>query len=376
METYSMWPTSATTADCDPIVLRESEHRRLVFKPLLLHNSADSEAPLRGTFVFQRKRKADSWEDHNELPLTKLKAEEWIRLDLSASELRELLSHLAALYRFYRKHGLPRRRVTFLKVDVSEDDADAVREIDFDRLLRLGRTAGFDVVGQFMHWVGGSGDARLALQRLGEMDPESLDRIGSLAQLASLRSTVQEWAERLNGAEEEYWQGTLERNAFVLSQMLAHPLIIVSGKAYVGGKGVDNKGGHLADLLAKNPLTGNAAIVEIKTPAARLLGSEYRAGIFPLSDELSGAVSQALTYRYSLMTKYHHLVEESEEDFDVFHPQVIIIGGNGRRELGTKPKRRSFELARNGLKDVTIITFDELVENARILVDALVGATV
>jgi hypothetical protein len=46
--------------ETDPIVLRESETRRLVFKPMIVDKP---EAPVRGYFVWQRKLKANEWED-------------------------------------------------------------------------------------------------------------------------------------------------------------------------------------------------------------------------------------------------------------------------------------------------------------------------
>lgn len=371
MDTYSIWPTSATTAECDPVVLRQTEQRRLVFRPLLVDNPSDAGSSVRGTFVYQRKRKADAWEDHNELPLTKLRAEEWVRLELSAAEVHALVSHLAALYRFHRKAGIPRRRVTLLKIELDREEADSLRELDFRRLFRLGRTAGFDLIGQFVSWLSDVENAPLALEHLSEIRKPALERVGSLVQLTALGKTVREWEARLEVRDEEYWQESFKQNAFIVSQMVAYPLIVVAGKAYVGGKGIDNRGGHVADYLARNPLTGNAAIIEIKTPVAPLLGSEYRHGIYPLSGELSGAVSQVLSYRQSLVTKYESLRDETLTELEVFRPQGIVIGGNATRELDSREKRRSFELLRCELKDVTILAFDELVANARILLDAL-----
>lgn len=45
---------AANVAETDPIVLRESDSRRLVFKPMLIDQA---EAPVRGYFVWQRRRK-------------------------------------------------------------------------------------------------------------------------------------------------------------------------------------------------------------------------------------------------------------------------------------------------------------------------------
>jgi hypothetical protein len=49
-----------TVVETDPMVLRESDTRRLVFQAMIVDQPA---APVRGVFVWQRKREADQWED-------------------------------------------------------------------------------------------------------------------------------------------------------------------------------------------------------------------------------------------------------------------------------------------------------------------------
>jgi hypothetical protein len=43
--------TSSRTADCTPIVLRETKRVRLVFRPMILINDADPRACIKGEFV-------------------------------------------------------------------------------------------------------------------------------------------------------------------------------------------------------------------------------------------------------------------------------------------------------------------------------------
>ena len=46
-------------AETAPIILRQTENVRLVFQAMLVDKP---EAPVRGVFVWQRKKKADEWE--------------------------------------------------------------------------------------------------------------------------------------------------------------------------------------------------------------------------------------------------------------------------------------------------------------------------
>lgn len=150
-------------------------------------------------------------------------------------------------------------------------------------------------------------------------------------------------------------------------------MVVIEDKAYVGGKGVENKGGNILDFLCANHLTTNVALVEIKTPKTKLLGSQYRGDIFNVSSEVSGAMIQVSNYRDSLCKEYDHLVNASGTYYEVFSPKCMVILGNAKSELTTKRQRKSLELFRNGLKDVEIITFDELFGKVEMLLNLLEG---
>lgn len=148
---------------------------------------------------------------------------------------------------------------------------------------------------------------------------------------------------------------------------------MLGGKVYVGGKGIDNRGGNLLDFLCSNQLTKNTALVEIKTPKTRLLGNQYRGDVYNVSAELSGAVIQVSNYKDSLIKEYDRLVNQGENDFDAFNPPCLIIVGNTENDLADRRQRKSFELFRGGLRDVQVITYDELFSKVDILVNLLEG---
>jgi hypothetical protein len=69
-------------------------------------------------------------------------------------------------------------------------------------------------------------------------------------------------------------------------------------------------------------------LVEIKTPKTRLLGSEYRHGVFPPSQELAGAVAQVANYRDSLAKENYTLAGKSLEGFQTFDSPCLVVAGN------------------------------------------------
>lgn len=186
--------------------------------------------------------------------------------------------------------------------------------------------------------------------------------------LADLEAAVDFWESAEKGKSEPFWQEALKKFSFVISQIFAVPTVVIDDQPYIGGKGLENTGGNVADFLVKNPLTGALGIVEIKKPSTELLGKKvYRGGIHAPLTELVGAVSQAIAYRDSLVKEYYQLVKGTANDFP-YDPLCVVIAGT-TAQLDTPERRRSFELFRRGLKDVHIVTFDELFEQAKALVD-------
>ena len=104
---FSTRSTSRSSADATPIVLRQSEERRLSFQPTLVDNANNAAAAIRGTFVYQRKRRTDAWEDIEAVNLASLRADDGVRLDLRSSEVLLLWERLGQLYKLMQDKGLP-----------------------------------------------------------------------------------------------------------------------------------------------------------------------------------------------------------------------------------------------------------------------------
>lgn len=57
------------------------------------------------------------------------------------------------------------------------------------------------------------------------------------------------------------------------------------------------------------------------------------------------------------------------EEFNIapIQPRCVLIAGNSKSELTSSAKRNSFELYRSQLKDIEIVTFDELLRKIQAL---------
>lgn len=159
---------------------------------------------------------------------------------------------------------------------------------------------------------------------------------------------------------EDKWQAFFTNHMFALDMAFGYPVKQVATKAYVGGKDLSGKGGQYTDFLMAARSTGNAAIIEIKHPGCELHAKRsYRDRVYGPSVELSGAVTQVLSQRALLQANIQSLNAQSADMSSVrgYAVSTLII-------IGTTPvtedQRRSFELFRHSMKDVQIVTFDEL----------------
>jgi hypothetical protein len=315
--------------ETDPIILRESDTRRLIFKAMIVDKPS---APVRGVFVWQRKREDDEWEDITGESLTKLKAGEGYALLLRSDDVATLLREIEARKGIYEKFGIEFGRQDYL---ADKDLPEVVRKILEEPDSELAK----------------------ALQTL---DPAELLSLGRSVDLSKLDALLAEWDENeeARADDEEFWQGLLKRNAWVFSQLTGSPVVLLQEKAYVGGKDISNVGGGLVDYLVQNELTDNVSLVEIKTPAAELCAREYRAGIYPPDREVVGGIVQVLGYRDDFLHEIRNLRGDTET-FQAYNPRCYVVAGRVA-SLGDDDAKKSFELFRTAQAGVQVITFDEV----------------
>lgn len=352
--------TSLKTAECSPISLRQLDHVRLVFVPTLVENEANPEACVRGHFVYQKKRTKDEWAPIASTALSSLKSGEGFRLELHSQELLTLLKALGPLYRLYRQQGIPRGRSTFVRVEAGLARFFALGESDLTAFLESHKDDATTTLLKLLRWLATSPKAGEAASKLATMAPGQLPDLTALIGLAALKDALSYWEQQGTNSSEEFWQHALTERAYVLSQVFAYPVVVIKSKAYVGGKGISNKGGNIVDFLASVESTDAVVLIEIKTPQTPLLGQEYRDGVFPLSTDMTGAVAQVLRYRQSLMKEFHSIMAERAKPPTLGEPRCLVVAGLAGRELTSGVKRENFELQRERLQGVSIVTYDEL----------------
>ncbi len=376
MESIKIKSTSKSSATTDDLELRVTTTTRLIFRPLIIDNAKEHEASVKGTFIFQKKSRNGEWEDYKDLPLSSLKASEWIKLELKGVEVLVLFKRLGSLYNVYKQGGIPSGEAQYLRIDQGLGALLTANEDELHHLFDNETENATTLISRLLKWLSSSNTPHQVLSELEKLNITNLQQIRSIVGLSTLKASLQIWNENKENSNEEFWQTTLEKYSFVLSQVFAYPVIVVKEKAYVGGKSIFNRGGNLVDFLAKNEISKNAVLIEIKTPTTELLGGQYRGNAFSISAELSGAVVQAANYKSSLQNQYQALFNGSDVEVEeAFEPACVLIIGNYSREINQSPvKKKSLGLFRSHLKDIMIVTYDELFGKVQLLVNLLEGS--
>lgn len=185
---------------------------------------------------------------------------------------------------------------------------------------------------------------------------------------------------------EDVWQKYFERNPWVFGSSLSlinfGPLDNRKIEQAVKGFSVSGPGKRVDALLKSHALISTTCFVEIKRHDTPLLASdEYRSGVWGPSRELSGAVAQiqgtvsaALESWRAQETVTDAKGEPTGETLFTTEPRSYVVCGRLTEFLGAhgvnERRFRSFELFRRGLARPEIITFDELYERARYVVES------
>jgi len=191
-------------------------------------------------------------------------------------------------------------------------------------------------------------------------------------ELVTLGELIEVFAKMLtSNAKEAQWQTFLSEHPFVLDMAFGYPVKMIAERPYVGGKSFTGRGGQYSDFLVAAKATGNLALIEIKHAQHDLLGKLYRNKTYMPSEELTGSVAQVISQRALVHRNILILADELDERVHAHAVAAIIIIG---RTPDTREKQRAFEQYRNSLKDVLIVTFDELEERLRSIHRALVSS--
>lgn len=364
MAKYTTRSTSMFSQDVnEPIIIDEKDTTRRVFYATINDSKKKTGETVSGTIVHQRKNRKDEWEDVKTVNLTNLKGGEGIKITLKSSQLKKLYDGLTELYKLseegvsYGEHqyvvaksddiiSVPEKRKKYLEKLLDEDYGEEI-------------------------W-----------NELVSNEPDLATKF-SLARLQSNREKVlEEFKESLdNKKDEDYWQSFFENNPWIFGYGLNYKfLTLTSEQPNYGGENYTGKGKQKGDLLT-NTESSKAkftVLVELKKADTNILAIrpkardnvKYRNGAWLLSSELLGGLSQIQVNCKSWQKSAEELNNRKLIEKGIFtvQPKGILVIGNTKEFEQDLEKITTFELFRQGLSNIEILTYDELYERAKYIV--------
>jgi hypothetical protein len=286
--------------------------------------------------------------------VVKLSAEETkIKASVSLAECHENLWKLIGYLQSLKEIDIPKE--SFSLVSAAEGEiVEAIRA--------LGTTSAVNILKQVLATSGAS---------LTPKDVSAL--LNRKAKLSEFESGLTERA-----TTEPWWQDFFEVNKWIFGYGLDYRILRQEqAQPSYGGTRLDGGGGERGDYLMST--AGDVSftvLVEIKTPATSLLQgiAQVRNGAWSLSKALTDALVQLQANLHS-WDKVGSRVDanrdllESEDKYTV-HPRGIIVVGSLAEVKDVREKRATFQRFRNSIHGIEIVTFDELLERARFIVDS------
>ena len=222
-------------------------------------------------------------------------------------------------------------------------------------------------------------------QELVSTNPDLATRL-SLARVQTNRSIALEcFKENLdnNNADESFWQKFFKDNDWIFGYGLNYQFLhLLNNQPDYGGRNYTGKGSQKGDFLMQTKADARfTVLVEIKTPATKLLSYDKseprkvknpRNDVWLLSSDLLGAISQIQvnTRTWAIDSQKAENVRLLEEN-NIFtiEPKGILIIGNTNELKGNESIISCFESYRRNISNPELITFDELYERAKFIIN-------
>ena len=365
MEKFTVARTSSTSAEVtNDIVLSVTSTTRRIFRASLVQRPGEQEWLVKGSLICQRRKPSNgSWEDAKDVKLSELRAGDGIAVNLDSAQTANLIDGLDSLRAIAAAKGIRwgKRDVVVADPNTVIEVTDANRRRVIEQLIA--RNYGKDV------W-----DA------IAETDPDLATRLSRSRIQDNRQLALDVFSQHLDSLDwsEALWENFFWEHQWIFGYGLRYQFLeLEKRQANYGGESYQGTGKQRGEFLA---LTSGhdsfTVVVEIKKPQTKVFAEReqpYRSGVPIFSPDFVGGVSQAQVNSRTWDTEG----SQRNADRDLLEPRriftiaplsILVIGL--MKQFDVPQKRRSFELFRRNVHNPEILTFDELFERAKYIVES------
>lgn len=179
-------------------------------------------------------------------------------------------------------------------------------------------------------------------------------------------------------SEEKVWQSFFEKNEWIFGYGLDYRFqTILQRESHVSDVELNGSNTVIADYLLGDKMF--TTFVEVKKPSTQLFATvKNRSNSWRLSNDVVHSVSQILEQKASGLIKLDKQQYNSSGNpisQKAYDSKVILIMGHWNQlgessnELELEIKKKTFELFRNDSRNIEILTYDELFDRAKYIVE-------
>jgi hypothetical protein len=376
----------------ESLVIRETNTTRMLFFPTLSIDDSGV-GNVSGSLIFEKKGPCETWERDKTFQLSKLSSGEWTKIDLKKEEINLLIEYSRVFKDIMTKDGIPTWINNYILI--SKSPFDKIDDINLDRIKKFikDHLNDVDVFDDFDKYVDiirklsvrkevrsidllleKIAEAKLSNEDLSRLtnalDSDMLSFVDYNLNIRKLQTAISFLESNLESKDEELFQKFFENNPFIFQMIFPSLLHFLKGVRYMGGKNAKNQKGIFTDLVFSNKMN-NVCIIELKTPKTNLVcDSKYREN-FEVHKDLIGSIIQGKKQKSTLMRNYKGIKDDTELEglSTLIDPNILILIGN-KSELSFQ-QIETFDYLRASMKDVTIITYDELIERFKLILENL-----
>jgi hypothetical protein len=204
-------------------------------------------------------------------------------------------------------------------------------------------------------------------------------------QLLSDQECFQAEIDRLDCTPERLWQEFFEANTWIFGYGLSYQFLAnLEGRSLeqvVRGNDLTGAGKRTDALMKTRGAISSLCLIEIKRHDTELLcKSSYRADVWSPSPDLAGGIAQVQRTVYAAVETIGQTLVPTDDEgtptsevlFNIEPRSCLVVGSLAQFRTSSgfnMPKFRSFELFRRNTWRPEIITFDELLERAKFIVE-------